>query len=352
MNRRRIVGLPARVVPLSLLALSACGGSGGGGAPVPIVLTPDSVDFEVDAEAARRSLEVVERVFDFFDCEVQEGAVVESGRRRLLRFDTVVRNLGELDCFVGEPESPVPPLTADAFHFHDCHGHYHLEGWASYELRFPDGTLAAIGHKQSFCITDSVAVVAGAPSAGFDCEFQGLSSGWADIYARGVPGQWVDVSGVAGGDYVLVISVNPEGVIFEADDRRANRVEIDVTLPPPGQAVALLDDHADDSAAATAMPTPAGFQAGIQTPGDIDWFTIRAQEGVTYVLRTSLLTLGNSRLRVFEDDGTTLVGENDDQDPGVDLSSRVEVTLDSTRDLRIEVTGAMATAGTYRLIVE
>jgi hypothetical protein len=140
----------------SILPLG-CGGSGGGG-NVPL-LTPNSIDFEVDAEAARRTLQVVEMVFDATDFEVEEGAVLASGRRRLLRFDTVVRNMGELDCVIGG------------------HGHYHLEGWASYELRIPDGTLAAIGHKQSFCITDSIPVLGGAPSQGFDCAFQGLSWG-------------------------------------------------------------------------------------------------------------------------------------------------------------------------------
>jgi hypothetical protein len=342
--------LPSRLLPLALAPLAACGG--GSGRSEPLTLTPATVDFALDVAAAERSLEVVERVFDFFDCEVQEGSVVESGRRRLLRFDTVVRNLGELDCVVGDPENPAPPLTPDDFHFHDCHGHYHFEGWANYELRFPDGTLAAIGHKQSFCITDSVAVIPDSPSAGFDCAFQGLSSGWADIYARGVPGQWVDVSGVAGGDYVLVIDVNPEGGLFEADDQYPNHAEIPITLPPPGAAVALLDDHADVPENATGMPTPAGFQASIQTPGDIDWFQVHALQGVTYVLRTSLLGLSNSVLRVYEADGTTLIGENDDVDPGVDSSSRVEITLDSDRDVKIQVTGLGNATGTYRLIAE
>jgi hypothetical protein len=125
-----------------------------------------------------------------------------------------------------------------------------------------------------------------------------------------------------------------------------------VTLPPPSQQIALLDDHADDAAHATGMPTPAGFQAALQTAGDVDWFRIRAQGGTTYSIRTLLLTLGDSRLRVYADDGTTLLVENDDVDPGVDLSSEVSVQVPTTQDLRIEVSGPNDATGSYRLVVE
>jgi hypothetical protein len=338
------------VAAVLCLSVGCGGGSGGGGDGM--TLTPHSVDFAVDADAAARSLEVVERVFDEDDCTVLEGAVLASGRRRLLRFDTVVANLGALDCVVGDPTDPEPPLSPDAFEYHDCHGHYHLEGWAAYELRFPDGTLAAIGHKQSFCVGDTFAVAPGASSRGYDCAFQGLSSGWADVYDRGVPGQWVDVSGLAGGDYVLVITVNPDGALFEADDRRPNVAQVDVALPDPSAQVALLDDHADVPAQATGMPSPAGFQATIQTTGDLDWFRIRATGGRPYVVRTTLLGLPDSRLRLFEADGTTPVGENDDVVPGSDASSRVEFTVPTTRDVTIEVSGPGGATGTYRLLVE
>src|SRR5262245_45444652 len=170
---------PGLAVALAGVLVGCGGGSGGGGGGGTPGLTPGSVDFEIDGEAARDSLQVVEFVFAPDDCSVEEGAVLSSGRRRLLRFDTVVRNMGELDCRIGDPADPEPPMSADSFEYHACHGHFHLEGYASYELQFPDGTLAAIGHKQSFCITDSIPVVNGMPSHGYDCSFQGLSSGWA-----------------------------------------------------------------------------------------------------------------------------------------------------------------------------
>jgi hypothetical protein len=346
---RRARGLAA----FGFALLLGCGSGGGGSVPPPEdVLTPDSVDFEIVESETRRTLQVVEMTFEADDCEVEEGAVVEPGLRRLLRFDTVVANMGALHCRVGDPSDPEPPVSPDAFEFHDCHGHFHLEGWASYSLELPDGTLAAIGHKQSFCITDTVRVVPGSPRMGFTCGFQGISSGWADVYDRGVPGQWVDVSGLPGGAYVLVLEVNPDGVLVEADDRRANTLRVDVTLPDPSAAVEALDDHADVVAQATGMPSPAGFQAALQTGGDLDWFRIEAQAGVTYVVRTELLGLPDSRLRLFEADGTTPIGENDDVVPAVDLSSRVEFSVPTTRPVTIEVSGPGGATGRYRLIVE
>lgn len=68
----------------------------------------------------------------------------------------------------------------------------------------------------------------------FDCDYQGLSSGWGDLYDRTLDGQWVDVTGVPAGDYVLVVEVNVAGKVVEADDRWPNEARVTVRLPDPG----------------------------------------------------------------------------------------------------------------------
>ena len=345
--------LAARVRRLLVLLVSApcallgCGGGGGGSA---ITLTPDTVDLTVDAGAIQRTAEVVEITFAPADCAVVEGSVIAAGKRRLLRFDTIVRNLGTFACVIGDPADPEPPIPADAFHFHDCHGHWHLEGFADYRLLHMDGTIAAVGHKQSFCIADSLAIL-NLPSNGFDCSFQGLSSGWADVYARGVPGQWIDVSGLPGGDYLVVVRINPEGILPEVHDVHPNTATVSFHLPAPSSAVAQLDDHADTPDRATEMPVPAAFQAGIQTDGDVDWFRLALHAGVTYSIRTELLTLVDSRLRVYDADGIVLLVENDDVS-GSDLSSAVLYTPSSDEEVTVEVTGPGGAVGSYRLHVE
>jgi hypothetical protein len=338
----------AAATSLLLLPLG-CGGGGGGPLDPELVLTPGTVDFTVDSRALAQTAQVVEIQFASDDCEVLDGGVGGPGRRRLLRFDTVVRNMGELACVIGDPADPEPPIPADAFELDACHGHYHMDGFARYELRHLDDTIAAIGHKQSFCITDSLEVLPGHPTGGFDCSFQGLSAGWADVYQRGVPGQWIDVSGVPGGDYVIVVTVNPEGVLPEVVDVHPNTVRVPFHLPDPSAAVADLDDHANDPSQATSMPVPAAFEAAIQTPGDADWFVLHLEGGEIYDVSTSLLTLADSRLRVFDATGTVLIDQSDDVGPS-DPSSHVVLMPGATQDVTVEVTGPGGATGRYRLV--
>ena len=44
---------------------------------------------------------------------------------------------------------------------------------------------------------------------------QGLSAGWADVYQYSLPGQSIDVTGVAPGEYCVVTSVDPAGRLLE-----------------------------------------------------------------------------------------------------------------------------------------
>jgi hypothetical protein len=198
-----------------------------------VTLSPGSVDFLVDATWLRSSAEVVDRTFPAGHCAIEEGAVPGPGTHRLLRFDTVVVNMGELDARIGDPEDPEPPLDADDFEFAPCHGHYHIHSYAEYELFDADGKLVGQGHKQAFCLLDSIRIVPGAPSSGYDCSFQGISSGWADIYGRGLDGQWIVVTGLPAGEYTLRVTINPERLIPEVNDLRANEACATVTLPDP-----------------------------------------------------------------------------------------------------------------------
>jgi hypothetical protein len=198
------------------------------------VLTPDSVDVTVDRGAIVDSVEVVDRSFDAAHCAVVEGAVGGTGVRRLLRFATIVANLGEEDLVVGDPAAPEPPFVPSDFIFSPCHGHYHFEGWARYELRDASGAVVALGHKQAFCLRDNIPYLP-ISSEGYDCDFQGISSGWGDVYGRNLDGQWVDITGVPEGDYDLVVTINEQGKVYERADRHPNIVTVPVHVPDPGQ---------------------------------------------------------------------------------------------------------------------
>jgi hypothetical protein len=186
------------------------------------------VDLTVDRDAIVASLVLDHQTFAADDCALAEGAVAAPGERRLLRFDAIVVNLGSRDLVIGDPAHPLPPFDVADFEFSPCHDHFHFRSFADYELRH-SGSRVAFGHKQAFCIRDSLPYRP-APARGYDCDFQGVSAGWGDAYPSWLEGQWVDVTGVPAGDYELVVTVNPDGRIRETG-AAPNVVRVPVHLP-------------------------------------------------------------------------------------------------------------------------
>jgi len=221
-------------------------------------------DLTVSAEVAEASLIINQETFPADSCAIEEGCVVESGNRRLLRFSTMTPNIGETDLVLGDPTG------TPGFEFAPCHNHFHFNGYARYELVNGIGEIVAVGHKQAFCLLDSMPVEPGAPPGRFHCGFQGLTRGWADIYDSSLDCQWVDITGVADGDYLLRISINPDHVIEESNYDN-NTVEVPVTITPPGPVEPL-------SVCATPEQGPLrecgwdfapGFQGAACTPGEL-----------------------------------------------------------------------------------
>jgi hypothetical protein len=191
-------------------------------------MTADSIDFEIDAFAMQVSASVEVRNFAADDCAYVEGTLGGTGTRRLLTFDTVVVNWGALDAHIGDPADPVPPLVPGDFVFSPCHQHYHFVDFIRYRLL--DGANAvAVGYKQAFCLRDNQGYVPLLPR-GYDCGDQGISAGWSDVYDHTLDGQWIDVTDVPPGDYVLEATVNAAGKIPEVHDVHPNTVLVPVTI--------------------------------------------------------------------------------------------------------------------------
>jgi len=51
----------------------------------------------------------------------------------------------------------------------------------------------------------------------FDCDVQGISVCWADVYFPGLSGQWIDITDVKDGTYVLENEVNDKHFMTETD---------------------------------------------------------------------------------------------------------------------------------------
>ena len=108
---------------------------------------------------------------------------------------------------VGSPTGPNNQYHS-VFIFSPCHMHYHIIGFADYKLLRQDGSTAAAGHKQAFCLEDIYKYANDNKSSGYACASQGITSGWADSYYNQLSGQWIDITGVPAGDYIVHVEIN------------------------------------------------------------------------------------------------------------------------------------------------
>ena len=242
---RRALVLAALLVAPALPALAAeqvpCGTTLGAAR-----LCPDLV-----VDGTRLGESVVEtQTFDATHCAVLEGAA-SPGERRLLRFTFTSPNVGLADLVIGRPSA-----HPDWFEWGACHRHWHFREYADYRLwtteayprwlaaraAHPGATAEEVlaadptlregfvaGHKQGFCVMDMVPPLPTLAPRYKDCADQGLSVGWADRYSMLLDGQWIDVTGLPPGYYVLEAEVNAERLFEESDyanNAASNVVEV------------------------------------------------------------------------------------------------------------------------------
>ena len=203
----------------------------------PVYDNGGKADLVVDPQRFVSQMEIVDRLFVEGDCALEEGAVGALGNRRILRFDTVVMNSGDGDLVVGDRSDPNNPF-AEFFEFAPCHGHFHIRDFSVYELLNTDRTLVIAAHKQGFCMEDSLKYDGG-KSKGFDCAFQGITSGWGDWYFKQLTGQWIDITGVPEGDYIVRIRINTANTFDEGENRYTNAVETSIHIPDPRKKVTI-----------------------------------------------------------------------------------------------------------------
>lgn len=200
----------------------------------PIYRNSGKPDLTIDRDRLAARMEIVDQYFSPGSCPVQEGAVGTAGMRRILRFDTVVLNSGDGDLVVGDRADP-RNAYAQWFVYAPCHRHYHIRDFSAYDLlRAGDEAVVVAGRKQGFCFEDSLQY-GGARSKGYMCSNQGISSGWADLYGRQLTGQWLDITGVPEGDYLLRVTINAAGTFDEGLNRYPNTAQVPIHIPDPHQ---------------------------------------------------------------------------------------------------------------------
>ncbi|HEX2056755.1 MAG TPA: lysyl oxidase family protein [Actinomycetota bacterium] len=166
---------------------------------------------------------------------------------RCLRFETAVVNLGrgplEIAYRVEPPETKAYQVihrtdgtTRDRFavasEFHPTHAHFHFESFYVTRLwRFADGRKVGArplrsGSKSGFCPEDS-----GGARRHYSClteyrmgpsgpeQVVGISAGSYDTYRVHLPDQYLEVTDVPDGSYVLEIELDPDDNVAESNER-------------------------------------------------------------------------------------------------------------------------------------
>jgi Lysyl oxidase len=178
---------------------------------------------------------------------VGSGPLVIAGRRaERLEPDMTARQIVRR---AGRGTSEYPLSMRLQFVVSETHQHWHLLEFERYELRTPSGERLGRDRKTGFCLGDRYDArgrvrIPGEPEDPVwthNCGknqperlrvLQGISPGYGDDYVPNLEGQFVDVTDVAPGRYLLVHRVNAEGDLHESNyENNAASVLFELTRP-------------------------------------------------------------------------------------------------------------------------
>uniref|UniRef100_A0A8D0GYU9 Lysyl oxidase homolog n=1 Tax=Sphenodon punctatus TaxID=8508 RepID=A0A8D0GYU9_SPHPU len=153
-------------------------------------------------------------------CAAEENCLASSAYRSdvrdydnrvLLRFPQRVKNQGTSDFLPSRPRY--------SWEWHSCHQHYHsMDEFSHYDLlEASSQRRVAEGHKASFCLEDTSCDYGYYRRYACTSHTQGLSPGCYDTYNADIDCQWIDITDVQPGNYILKVSVNPSYIVPESD---------------------------------------------------------------------------------------------------------------------------------------
>lgn len=181
------------------------------------------------------------------------------GAMRCLRYDTAAANRGsgplEIAYRVEPPETNAYQVihrgdgtTVDRFavasEFHPTHAHFHFESFYVTSLwKYEGGKRAGrkpvtSGNKSGFCPEDSGG---GSGDRTYGClteyrmgpsgpeQVVGISAGWYDTYRVHLPDQYLEITDVPDGRYLLEVELDPDDNVRESNERD-NKVCVIVVL--------------------------------------------------------------------------------------------------------------------------
>jgi hypothetical protein len=180
--------------------------------------------------------------------------IVTVGDQKQLRFASIIVNVGagpfelhgrDLDAST-DPETMTTveqrifddaggyrdvPTSAIMEFGGDGHNHWHVRNLEDFELeRLDNGSKVGTFEKRGFCFFDNYLYGADEPAfylqktgscgggASATRTMMGLSVGWGDRYGKGLPDQYIDITGLTSGRYRLIGTADPSGWFVESDN--------------------------------------------------------------------------------------------------------------------------------------